>query len=233
MKPSATSASRSRRNFSQKSCHGVLETMSGSAPAISSPLGWTELGTAAATHVSGVAGAEAGDTPRSIAGRESSCISSRLPPRRPQPNPANGRFEVYFRAGRWREGGLLRSASSAPRRAAVDDRTTRAQDRDRSAAGFRRAAVAGTLTEMSALNGDGQGEQVVLTAGVASAERLARAIVFAFESCEEGGVPLSHVQKVAVIEAALLEYDGLEADLHSLTSLGVSVRGLRRDRQRS
>jgi len=86
---------------------------------------------------------------------------------------------------------------------------------------------------MSALNGDGQGEQVVLTAGVASAERLARAIVFAFESCEEGGVPLSHVQKVAVIEAALLEYDGLEADLHALTSLGVMVRGLRRDRQRS
>jgi hypothetical protein len=85
---------------------------------------------------------------------------------------------------------------------------------------------------MSGLNGDGHADQVVLTATVASADRLARALVFAFDSCDEAGVPLSQMQKVALIEAAILEFDGLEADLTSLTSLGVLASRLGRGRPR-
>jgi len=79
---------------------------------------------------------------------------------------------------------------------------------------------------MSASNGDGHGEQVVITATVASAKRLARVIVFAFETCEDEGCPLSHLQKIALIEAALIEYDGFEADLSTLTRLGAMFREL-------
>jgi hypothetical protein len=82
---------------------------------------------------------------------------------------------------------------------------------------------------MSATNGNREAEPSVLTAQVAAAERVARAVIFAFEACEEGGVPLSQVQKVAVVEASLLEFDGLEADLSSLAGVGALIRELCRD----
>jgi hypothetical protein len=84
---------------------------------------------------------------------------------------------------------------------------------------------------MPAANGDGRPEPLVITAQLAAAERLASAIVFAFDVCEESGVPLSQAQKVAVIEAALLEFDGLEASLNSLTSVAALIRELGRDEQ--
>jgi hypothetical protein len=64
---------------------------------------------------------------------------------------------------------------------------------------------------------------------VAAAERLARATVFAFELCDEQGTPLSHAQKVALVESALLEFDGLEASLTSQASLDAFLRSLLRD----
>jgi len=63
---------------------------------------------------------------------------------------------------------------------------------------------------------------------VATAERLARAIVLAFEACDESGVPLSQVQRISVIEAALLEFDGLDEDLRSQASVGELLRALGR-----
>ena len=84
---------------------------------------------------------------------------------------------------------------------------------------------------MPAANGNGRVEPLVITAQLAAAERLARAIVLAFDVCEEGGVPLSQAQKVAVVEAALLEFDGLEASLDSLTSVAALIREVGGDEQ--
>ncbi|HET7856187.1 MAG TPA: hypothetical protein VFL41_06990 [Gaiellaceae bacterium] len=82
---------------------------------------------------------------------------------------------------------------------------------------------------MQGANGNGRREPVILSAQLAAAERLAKAIVLAFEVCEEGGVPLSQAQKVAVVEAALLEFDGLERNLESLTNVAALLRELGRD----
>ena len=65
-----------------------------------------------------------------------------------------------------------------------------------------------------------------LTAQVAAAERFARAIVVAFGVCDEVRAPLSDVQKIAVIQAALLEFDGFEAKLASLATIGDLLREL-------
>jgi hypothetical protein len=77
-------------------------------------------------------------------------------------------------------------------------------------------------------NGEGRYVTDRCAARVAAAERLARAIVLAFETCDEGGVPLSQVQRVAVIEAGLLEFDGLERDLRSSERVAELLRALGR-----
>jgi hypothetical protein len=63
-------------------------------------------------------------------------------------------------------------------------------------------------------------------AHVASAERVARAIVLAFEACDDTGAPLSEVQKIALLEAVLLEFDGFAAHLRALSSVGQALREL-------
>jgi hypothetical protein len=76
-------------------------------------------------------------------------------------------------------------------------------------------------------NGNGHGDAAAtLTAQVAAAERFARAIVVAFGVCDEVRAPLSDVQKIAVIQAALLEFDGFEAKLTSLSAIGDLLREL-------
>jgi hypothetical protein len=78
---------------------------------------------------------------------------------------------------------------------------------------------------MTAVNGNRRVEYAAI-AHVAAAERLARAIVVALATCEEVGVGLSDVQKTAVIEAMLLEFDGFEAHLRSLDRVGQMLREL-------
>jgi hypothetical protein len=63
-------------------------------------------------------------------------------------------------------------------------------------------------------------------AQVASAERVARAIVLAFDTCDETGAPLSEIQKITVLEAILLEFDGFAAHLRTLASVGQLLRDL-------
>ena len=63
---------------------------------------------------------------------------------------------------------------------------------------------------------------------VVAAERFARAIVLMFEVCEELRAPLSSVQKIAVLEAALLEFDGFEAQLRSLDEMDALFRDAER-----
>lgn len=69
---------------------------------------------------------------------------------------------------------------------------------------------------MASTNGKHPEDPVLALAGVAAAARLARALVSAFDVAEEGGAPLSATQKITLIEVALLEFDGFEAELGSL-----------------
>jgi hypothetical protein len=79
---------------------------------------------------------------------------------------------------------------------------------------------------MSATNGNGRADAALVAGQTAAAERLARAVVLAFDVCEEGGVPLSELQKVAILEAALLEFDGFEAELGSRAAVSELLRDL-------
>ena len=69
----------------------------------------------------------------------------------------------------------------------------------------------------------------VEAAQIEAAQRLARATVFAFELCETRGAPLTSAQKVALIEAGLLEFDGLEASLAAAARVDELLRSLLRD----
>jgi hypothetical protein len=62
-------------------------------------------------------------------------------------------------------------------------------------------------------NGRARSEAVTLAAQVAAAECFARAIVLAFDVAEDSGMPFSAVQKIAILEAALVEFDGFESRL--------------------
>jgi hypothetical protein len=78
---------------------------------------------------------------------------------------------------------------------------------------------------MTTVNGNRPADSAAI-AHVASAERVARAIVLAFDSCDETGAPLSEIQKIAVLEAILLEFDGFGAHLRTLASVGKALREL-------
>ena len=73
-------------------------------------------------------------------------------------------------------------------------------------------------------NGRAPVELAAATAKAAAAERFAGAIIVAFEVCDQVGWPLKQPQKVALVEAALLEFDGLEAQLNSLVAIGELLR---------
>jgi hypothetical protein len=73
-------------------------------------------------------------------------------------------------------------------------------------------------------NGKDRHEPFAPTAQVAAAQRLARAVIVAFAACEEACMPLSDLQKIAVIEAALLEFDGFEAQYDRLEGISELLR---------
>ena len=80
---------------------------------------------------------------------------------------------------------------------------------------------------MTSRNGSSRLDDNPSAAQVAAAERFATAIVVAFGVCDEARVPLADVQKIAIIEAALLEFDGFEGQLSSLAEIGELLRSLR------
>ena len=57
------------------------------------------------------------------------------------------------------------------------------------------------------------GENVESTLQVVAAQRFAQIAVTGFALCEESSVPLSERQKIALLTAALLEFDGLREEL--------------------
>jgi hypothetical protein len=77
---------------------------------------------------------------------------------------------------------------------------------------------------MTATNGKLRTELIVSTAKAAAAERIAAAIVAGFEVCAQAGVPLSQLQKIALVEAALLEFDGFEAHVGSVAAIDELLR---------
>ena len=77
-----------------------------------------------------------------------------------------------------------------------------------------------------ARNGESEEGLAPCAARIVTAERIARAIVLAFEACDEGGVPLSQLQRISVIEAALLEFEGLDHDLRAQANVGQLLRAL-------
>jgi hypothetical protein len=89
------------------------------------------------------------------------------------------------------------------------------------------ARARGHARRMASRNGSTRSAHDPSTAQVAAAERFAKAIVVAFSVCEELRVPLTDVQKIAIIEAALLEFDGFEGELNSLAAIGELLRLLR------
>ena len=78
---------------------------------------------------------------------------------------------------------------------------------------------------MASKNGNGRVDLAAATAKAAAAERVAGAIIVGFDVCKEHGAPLSQVQQIALIQAALLEFDGLEAQLSSLAVIEELLRG--------
>jgi hypothetical protein len=80
--------------------------------------------------------------------------------------------------------------------------------------------------EMTSRNGSTRAELTAATAKAVAAERLAGAVMPRSTSDEQSEVPLSQLQKVALVEAVLLEFDGLEAHLRSLAAVEERLRSL-------
>jgi hypothetical protein len=75
-------------------------------------------------------------------------------------------------------------------------------------------------------NGDGSHTSLHAAADGAVARCLARALVVGFDACDDGGVPLSQLQRIALLECALLEFDGLGLHIASLTAVAELLRQL-------
>ncbi len=81
---------------------------------------------------------------------------------------------------------------------------------------------------MSAMNGNSpHGSKSAVQ--VAAAQRFAEALVVGFAVCEEAGAPFSELQKVALIEAALLQFDGFDAQLTALSVVHDLLRDVNRN----
>lgn len=78
---------------------------------------------------------------------------------------------------------------------------------------------------MYATNGNGQVDHVAIAQG-AAAERLAATIVVAFDACEDAGIGLSEVQKIAFLHALLLQFDGFADHVRSLEAVDRLLRNL-------
>lgn len=64
------------------------------------------------------------------------------------------------------------------------------------------------------------------TAQVAGAERVARALTVGFALCDEAGFPLSERQQISMFTAALLGFDGFQAETEGLLNVEHFLTGL-------
>jgi hypothetical protein len=95
-----------------------------------------------------------------------------------------------------------------------------------------RSGAAHTRCEMSDTNGNGRNGHVssdalAATAHGASARCLARALVVGFDACDEADIPLSQLQRTAILESVLIEFDGFGRQLSSLAAVSRLLAQLR------
>jgi hypothetical protein len=69
---------------------------------------------------------------------------------------------------------------------------------------------------MDSVNGWDAPEPPLGTARQSAARCIARALVCGFDACDEAEIPLTQLQRVAVLEAVLCEFDGFGEHLSSL-----------------
>lgn len=62
-------------------------------------------------------------------------------------------------------------------------------------------------------------ESTKSTAQVAAADKIARVLVGAIDLCSDAGWPLSGLQRVELLKAALLEFDGFEVEVAAMLEL--------------
>ncbi len=72
---------------------------------------------------------------------------------------------------------------------------------------------------MRSTNGYGSLETAMASAHGSAARCLARALIMAFDTCDQTGIPLSQLQRAAIVEAALLEFDGFRVHASSLATV--------------
>jgi hypothetical protein len=69
-------------------------------------------------------------------------------------------------------------------------------------------------------------ESTKVIAHMAAADRVARVLVTAFQTCGESSRPLSELQKVDLLRTAILEFDGFEAELGAMLDVERRLVGL-------
>lgn len=80
---------------------------------------------------------------------------------------------------------------------------------------------------MRSTNGHAPSETVLAAAHGSAARCLARALVVSFDACDDADIPLSQLQRAAILEVAFLEFDGFGLQLSSLETLGTLLRDAR------
>jgi hypothetical protein len=88
---------------------------------------------------------------------------------------------------------------------------------------------------MTSDNGNGNGnharyapeDSLSSTSYGAAARCVARVVTCATDACDDAGIPLSELQRVTIVETALLEFDGFAAHLASLAAVDRLLRDLR------
>jgi hypothetical protein len=71
---------------------------------------------------------------------------------------------------------------------------------------------------MHVTNGRGEIDHAAIAQG-AAAERLSATVVVAFDACEDAGIALTELQKIAILHALLLQFDGFADHVRSLEAV--------------
>jgi hypothetical protein len=71
-------------------------------------------------------------------------------------------------------------------------------------------------------------ESFASTTQVAAAERLGRSLTVGFGLCDDAGFPLSERQKIAILTAALLGFDGFQVETQGLLTVDRLIADLGR-----
>jgi hypothetical protein len=76
------------------------------------------------------------------------------------------------------------------------------------------------LLSIGSTNGHETRPGALMDAAHGSAARcIARTLVVSFDACDTSDVPLSQLQRAAILEAALLEFDGFREQMSSLATV--------------